>query len=160
MSAYPGSASRRACERCGAALRRGRLGQRCDPCSRHQDITGQLREAGFFAREAVQQALAAYDFGYLFRAVRRTVGWTQVELGEVLGIEQDRISRFERGEHQLRDIETIARIATRLGISATLLGFDSNATTVETADEVSEVEQEVDWVQRRDFSCVAAGALL
>lgn len=132
---------------------------RCDPCSRYQDIAEQLLKAEFVSREPVQRALAVYDFGYLFRAVRRTLGLTQVELGEVVGIEQDRISRFERGEHQLRDIETIARIAVRLGIPPALLGFDPNAVTVEKADAV-EVDQEVDWVHRRDFSCVAAGALL
>lgn len=31
--------------------------------------------------------------------------------------------------------------------------------TVEKA-EASEIDQEVDWVQRRDFSCVAAGTIL
>ncbi len=117
----------RACERCGAGLRRGRSGTRCDPCSRRPDVAERLREARFFSRDAVQRALAAYDFGYLFRSVRRTAGLTQVELGEVLEMGQDRISRIERGEHRLRDIETIARIATRLGISPTLLGFGADS---------------------------------
>lgn len=128
MSSHPGSALRRACEQCGAGLRRGRPGTRCDPCSRCPDIAEQLRETGFFSRDAVQRALAAYDFGYLFRAARRTAGLTQVELGEVLEVEQDRISRIERGERKLRDIEAIARIATRLGIPPMLLGFGADRT--------------------------------
>jgi transcriptional regulator with XRE-family HTH domain len=120
----------RACARCGAGLRRGRSGGVCDPCARRPpDIAERLRGAGFFTREPIQRALAVYDFGYLFRAVRRTLGLTQVELGEVLELDQDRISRIERGERQLKDIETIARIATRLGIPPTLLGFSAEPTS-------------------------------
>lgn len=103
--------------------------------------------------------LAAYDFGYLFRAVRRTAGLTQVELGEVLGMEQDRISRVERGERGLRDIETIARTATRLGIPPKLLGFHPNPVTVDNS-ETGEIDQGVDWVHRRDFSLTATATLL
>ncbi|MGH3695167.1 MAG: helix-turn-helix domain-containing protein [Pseudonocardiaceae bacterium] len=128
MSSHPGNALRRACERCGAVLRRGRPGTRCDPCSRRPDTAEQLRETGFFSQDAVRRALLAYDFGYLFRAVRRTAELTQVELGEVLEMEQDRISRIERGERKLRDIEIVARIATRLGIPPILLGFGADTT--------------------------------
>jgi DNA-binding XRE family transcriptional regulator len=120
----------RACARCGAGLRRGRSGGVCDPCSRCPDIAERLREAGFFTQEPIRRALAAYDFGYLFRAVRRTAGLTQVELGELLELDQDRISRIERGQRQLKDIETIARIATRLGIPPMLLGFSADTTSV------------------------------
>lgn len=67
---------------------------------------------------------------HLFRAVRRTAELTQVELGEVLELNQDRISRIERGERALKDIETIARVATRLGIPTMLLGFSAYTTSV------------------------------
>ncbi|MGH3697758.1 MAG: helix-turn-helix domain-containing protein [Pseudonocardiaceae bacterium] len=121
----------RACARCGAGLRRGRSGGMCDPCARRPlDIAERLQEAGFFSREPIRRALAALDFGYLFRAVRRTAGLTQVELGEVLELDQDRISRIERGERPLKDFETIARIATRLGIPLILLGFSVDTTGV------------------------------
>ncbi len=66
-----GDAARSVCARCGAALRRGHSGTRCDPCSRRPDTAERLRQAGFFTWEPVRRALAAYDFGYLFRAVRR-----------------------------------------------------------------------------------------
>lgn len=123
--------TQRACARCGAGLRRGRSGGMCDPCARRPlDIAERLREDGFFTREPIRRALAAYDFGYLFRAVRRTTGLTQVELGEVLELDQDRISRIERGERQLKDFETIARIASRLGIPLMLLGFSVDTTGV------------------------------
>ncbi len=163
MSGHPGSGSRGAprgvCERCGAGLRRGHSGTRCDPCARHPEVVEQLRDAGLFTREPVQRALAVYDFGYLFRAVRRTAELTQVELGELLDLDQDRISRIERGQRHLRDIEITVRVATRLGIPAVLLGFGPNTTaTVEKAETV-EIGQ-VDWMYRRDFSCLAAGIML
>jgi transcriptional regulator with XRE-family HTH domain len=112
----------------------------CDPCARRPDIAEQLRETGFFTREPIRRALAAYDFGYLFRAVRRTAGLTQVELGEVLELDQDRISRIERGERQLKDIETIARIASRLGIPPILLGFSTDPTSVTAQSGVPATE--------------------
>jgi transcriptional regulator with XRE-family HTH domain/tetratricopeptide (TPR) repeat protein len=121
--------AQRACTWCGAGLRRGQSGGVCDPCSRRPlDVAARLREAGFFTREPIRRALAALDFGYLFRAVRRAAGLTQVELGEVLELDQDRISRIERGERQLKDFEIIARIASRLGIPPVLLGFSADPT--------------------------------
>ncbi len=158
MRSHSGPDGHRACQQCGAELRRERPGNLCDPCSRHPDLAQRLQEAEFFTREPIRRALAAYDFGYLFRAIRRTLELTQTELGEVLGLDQDRISRIERGERQLRDIATIACIATRLAIPPELLGFDPNAATVEKA-QTAEIE-EVDWVRRRDFSWATAGTIL
>lgn len=121
----------RACARCGAGLRRGHSGGVCDPCARRpSDIAERLREARFFTREPIRRALAAYDFGYLFRAVRRTAELTQVEFGEVLELDQDRISRIERGERQLKDFETIVRVASLLGIPLMLLGFSTTTMSV------------------------------
>lgn len=146
------------CGRCGAALRRGRLGQLCDPCAGQVDVAGVLREAGFFAREKIRHALAACDFGYVFRAVRRTASLTQQELGALLDLEQDRISRIERGERRLRDIATAARVSSRLGVPPVLLGFV--ASSVSVAQPGTGAERTEDWVQRRDFSWVVAGVLL
>jgi transcriptional regulator with XRE-family HTH domain len=149
----------RACPRCGAHLRRKQPGPLCAPCSaRPPDVADLLREAGFFRREQVRQALAGYDFGYLFRAVRRTTGLTQEQLGDVLDLGQDRISRIERNERRLRDIVTIARIASRLGIPLVLLGFSPSSTSLEwvSAGEI----REVDWVRRSDFSWLVAGTVL
>ncbi len=117
-----------------------------------------LLDAGFFTREPVRRALARYDFGYVFRAVRRATELTQQQLGELLELDQDRISRIERGQRPLRDIAIIARVATRLGIPAVLLGFGTGAATVETT-AIGEL-REVDWVKRRDFSGVVAGIVL
>ncbi|MGB8199691.1 MAG: helix-turn-helix domain-containing protein, partial [Pseudonocardiaceae bacterium] len=149
----------RACQRCGAHLRRKQPGPLCAPCSaRPPDVADLLWEAGFFRREQVRQALAGYDFGYLFRAVRRTTGLTQEQLGDVLGLDQDRISRIERNERRLRDIVTIARIASRLKIPPGLLGFSPSTINLEWvgAGEI----REVDWVRRSDFSWIVAGTVL
>ncbi len=53
-----------------------------------------------------------------------------MELGEVLELDQDRVSRIERGERQLKDFETIVRVASRLGIPLMLLGFSTATTSV------------------------------
>ncbi len=117
-----------------------------------------LLDAGFFTREPVRRALAGYDFGYVFRAVRRAAGLTQQQLGDLLELEQDRISRIERGQRQLRDVAIIARVASRLGIPPALLGFGAGAASVEGAGAAE--LREVDWVRRRDFSWVVAGLVL
>ncbi|MDQ2883872.1 MAG: helix-turn-helix transcriptional regulator [Actinomycetota bacterium] len=102
--------------------------------------------------------MEGYDFAYLFRAVRRSTELTQQELGEMLQLDQDRISRIERGERRLRDIAIIARIASQLGVPPALLGFDPGTASVESAgaDEI----RAVDWVRRRDFTKVVAGIVL
>jgi transcriptional regulator with XRE-family HTH domain len=129
-----------------------------EPCSPHLGIGEPQLDVEFFVREPVRRALAGYDFGYLFRAVRRHVGLTQQELGNLLELDQDRISRVERGERRLRDISIIARVASRLGIPPVLLGFDPGTVSVEWPD-VGETRA-VDWVRRRDFSWIVAGIIL
>jgi DNA-binding XRE family transcriptional regulator len=112
------------CPRCGARLRRGQpTGSTCDPCRRarthrHPDLPW----AGYVP-QSWKAALAEYDFGTLFRQLRAETGWTQQTLGGVVGLTQAQISAIERGEHRLRNIETIARIAQGLHIPGHLLGF-------------------------------------
>src|SRR5262249_35919927 len=117
-----------------------------------------LLGAEFFTRELVRRAIAGYDFGYLFRAVRRHAGLTQQQLGTLLELGQDRVSRIERGERRLRDISIIARVTSRLAIPPALLGFDPGTVSVEWPD-VDEARA-VDWVRRRDFSWIVAGIVL
>lgn len=96
-----------------------------DPSSRRPpDIAGRLREAGFYRREPIQRALTSYDLGSLFWEARHALELTQAQLGEVLGLDQKRIPQIERGQRRLTgSIQTLARIATRLGIHPTLLGL-------------------------------------
>lgn len=61
MGGDPGTGSRgvpdRACQRCGAGLRRGRAGELCEPCSRRSGASGPLLEAEFFTHEPIRRAL-------------------------------------------------------------------------------------------------------
>jgi hypothetical protein len=88
-----------------------------------------LLEAEFFTHEPVRRALAGYDFGDVFRTVRRADGLTQDELGDLLDL--DRISRIERGRRLLCDIMLTGGVTSRLGIPPVLLGFDSNTASAE-----------------------------
>ena len=140
------------------AIGGGKDGLIADGCEALAGRVDPLLDAEFFTREPVRRALAGYDFGYVFRAVRRAAGLTQQDLGDLLELDQDRISRIERGERQLRDITIIARVASRLGIPPALLGFDTGAATVETTGTGD--RREVDWVKRRDFPQLVAAIAL
>ncbi len=96
-------------------------------------------------------ALADYDFGFVFRRVRAVTGWSQQALGELVGLDQTRISEIERGVRRLRDVALVARVATGLRIPPVLLGFGDDGTTVDDARKV------VSWVDRRDFVQHVAG---
>jgi transcriptional regulator with XRE-family HTH domain len=159
MSGEPdGRGGRRdACRRCGAWLRRGRAGVLCESCAGQVNVADVLRDAGFYEQEPIRQALARAEFGYLFRAVRRTAQLTQQELGDLLDLDQDRISRIERGHRPLRDITVVARVASQLGIPPRLLGFSAGSASVEASTAAS---REVDWVRRRDFTWTVAGVVL
>lgn len=150
-------AQRRQCRRCGTELHGGRENRFCQSCARRRGSRTPLLETVFFIREPVRSALAGYDFGYVFRAVRRATGLTQQELGDLLDLDQDRISRIERGERRLRDIVVVARISSRLGIPPELLGFISAAASVGTTETG---DTEVNWVKRRDFPQLVAAIVL
>jgi transcriptional regulator with XRE-family HTH domain len=133
------------CRSCGCGLRRGHRGVLCDPCVRTARSYCQCPVPdGFYDVPAIRNALSSYDFGPVFRAVRLQAKLSQEELGFLTGLHQPRVSAVERGEHQLRDVAVVARIAAALGIPAPLLGFHSSP-----AGSVS--GQEVSWVDRRDF---------
>jgi transcriptional regulator with XRE-family HTH domain len=86
--------------------------------------------AGFYFQDSIVAALAAYDFGPVFRRVRAITSWSQQTLGELVGLDQTRISEIERGGRRLRDVALVARVATGLWIPPVLLGFGDHETTV------------------------------
>lgn len=134
------------CTRCGVALRRSRRrGQVwCDPCHRAGPDPRRDLPPGFYFQDPMVAALAAYDFATVFRAVRAHTGWSQQILGNLVGLDQGRISGIERGVRQLRDIAVVARVATFLWIPPVLLGFGAIVGTTEAGGL-----KVVDWVKRR-----------
>ncbi|MGH3696409.1 MAG: helix-turn-helix domain-containing protein [Pseudonocardiaceae bacterium] len=137
------------CARCQAVLRRGG-GSRghawCDPCRRAGLDPRRDLPAGFYSQDVIVTALADYDWGTVFRRVRMATQWSQQSLGELVGLDQPRISLIERGARRLRDVALVAQIATALCIPPTLLGF---GTTVSTAG--GDEQKLVRWMDRRDF---------
>lgn len=149
------------CARCGAALRsRGRPHGRgwCDPCRRAGPDPRQDLPEGFYFQDRVLAALADYDFGAVFRAVRRATGWSQQTLGELVGLDQHRVSAIERDVRRMRDVARVAQVATGLCIPPALLGFGSSRTTVDRAG--GDGRKLVSWVDRRDFVQQAASLAL
>ncbi len=146
------------CTRCGAALRRGRpRGQAwCDPCRRAGPDPRRDLPPGFYFQDSIVAALADYDFATVFRRVRAVTGWSQQTLGNLVGLDQGRISGIERGARRLRDVAVVAQVATALCIPAILLGFGDPGTTVGVAR--AQGRKVVSWMERRDF-CERVAAL-
>ncbi|MGH3767589.1 MAG: helix-turn-helix domain-containing protein [Pseudonocardiaceae bacterium] len=142
---------RACCARCGAWLRRTR--QRgvalCDPCHRAGPDPRRELPPGFFFQDPIAAALANYDFGTVFRTVRERTGWSQQTLGNLVGLDQTRISAIERRICRLRDVGLVARVATGLWIPSILLGFSDRGTTVGQAG--IDARKVVSWMDRRDF---------
>jgi hypothetical protein len=148
------TAGRGCCARCGAWLRRARprAAELCDPCRRVGPDPRRELPAGFYFQDPIVAALADYDFGFVFRRVRSITGWSQQTLGELVGLDQTRISEIERGVRRLRDVALVARVTTGLCIPPVLLGFGTTVGEEGIADP-----QVVNWVDRRDFVQHIAG---
>jgi transcriptional regulator with XRE-family HTH domain len=86
--------------------------------------------AGFYANPDVVAALADYEFGRFFRIVRTDLRMTQEQFGLLVGLAQSRICKIENGV-RLRDIESVARVASVLGTPPDLLGFTADAEVVD-----------------------------
>ena len=141
----------RLCRSCGARLRSGNAGIYCSACARAGRV---VVPEGFYDSLELRAAVASYDFGTVFRAVRARTGLSQLHLAAVIGLSQSRISSVERGERRLRDVSLIARIAAALQIPGQLLGFRPGLTAG------GMMEGEVSWVDRRDFLTLVTAATL
>ncbi|MBB5907208.1 transcriptional regulator with XRE-family HTH domain [Actinoalloteichus hymeniacidonis] len=110
---------------------------------------------GFFDDPGMRTALAHYDFGAVFLAVRSHTGMSQLELADLLGLSQSRVSAVERGERRLTHVKLAARMATALRIPAQRFGFPSRPDELDNAHV-----KEASWLERRDFlNLVTAAAL-
>ena len=130
------------------------MGQRCDPCQREGPRIV-LPEA-FYDQPGLEAALARFDFGPVFRAVRAAQGWSQQALAEFLGWEQRRISAIETGKRPLLDLRIVVKVANKLAIPAGKLGF-THGTTVDAGTTAG---RKGSWVDRRDFVEHVAGLTL
>lgn len=130
------------------------MGQRCDPCQREGPRIV-LPEA-FYDQPGLEAALARFDFGPVFRAVRAAQGWSQQALAEFLGWEQRRISAIETGKRPLLDLRIVVKVANKLAIPAGKLGF-THRTTLSAGTTAG---RKGSWVDRRDFVGHVAGLTL
>lgn len=77
----------------------------------------------------VAQSELAKTLGTRLAARRKAMQLTQVDLSELVGVDMETISRFERGKH-LPSLMTLKLLATHLGSSVgALLGEDEVAET-------------------------------
>ncbi|MGH3913381.1 MAG: helix-turn-helix domain-containing protein, partial [Pseudonocardiaceae bacterium] len=147
------------CPDCGAGLRRGqRQGSRCDPCRKAGPDPRRALPPDFYLQDRIVAALADYDFGTLFRAIRAHTGWSQLTLGNLFDLDQSRISAIERGASCLGHVRLVARIATVLGIPAELLGFLGSGVTLGRTRATGQKGE--NWMLRRDFTQYVAGLAL
>lgn len=150
---------RASCPRCGAGLRRGqRPGTTCGPCRKAGPDPRRDLPPGFYRQDRIVAALAGYDFGTLFRKIRAHTGWSQQTFGNLIDLDQSRISAIERGACWLCDVRIVARIATILGIPGELLGFAGSGVTLGRAGATGRKGE--DWMLRRDFTQHVAGLAL
>ncbi|MBB5159541.1 helix-turn-helix domain-containing protein [Saccharopolyspora phatthalungensis] len=125
----------------------------CGPCARAAGFRKPIPE-NFYAAADLRAALANYDFGAVFAAVRRQTGLSQLQLADLLGLSQSRVSAVERGKRRLTHVRIVTRLATVLRIPASLLGFPTNQTDM--TDNVN--AKEVSWLERRDFLSLVTAA--
>jgi len=127
----------RRCARCRALLRRGNAGTFCEPCSRSAD-SGHITvlPVDFYDRPEIVAALAAYDFGSLFKAARAELHMSQEQFGHLVDLGQSRVCKVENGGQRLRDIATVARLASILRTPAELLGFTTDPDSLEWATRI------------------------
>ncbi|MBB5156466.1 helix-turn-helix domain-containing protein [Saccharopolyspora phatthalungensis] len=142
------------CRCCGTVLRVGVNDALCGPCARAAGFREPIPE-GFYEDADLCAALESYDFGAVFAAVRRQTGLSQLQLADLIGLSQSRVSAVERGERRLTHVRTAARLATVMRIPASLLGFPTSHTV--TGDVTA---KEVSWLERRDFLSLVTAATL
>jgi transcriptional regulator with XRE-family HTH domain len=63
------------------------------------------------------------DIGLLIRLVREALGWKQSDLGKEAGYSQPTISRLEKGQGRIGDLEVRARLADILEIPRSAVGL-------------------------------------
>lgn len=66
-------------------------------------------------RAEARAELDAYVAGYHLKELRKSLGKTQAEIAQVLGVSQARISQIENGNIEAMELETLRSYAAALG---------------------------------------------
>ncbi len=119
----------------------------------------------------MREALEQDDVGGLLRAIRRALGWSQLELAnqlssDELSLSQAKVCRVEAGA-RIRDIDELRRISEVFGIPPVLLGLSpttactsASLTLPPTATVAEVVGQRTDGQMQRRSVLVGAAALV
>ena len=140
------------CETCGGFLRRGHTARWCDPCTHKLGVEVRKKlPVSFYDSPEFRMDLLEYRFQRVFAAVLSMLDLSQEALGALVGMTQQQISAIVKGTRaQVTRADSVAKIATGLGIPAGLLGF---------GQQPSDPYEEADWMNRRTFE-QALGVIL
>ncbi|MFJ4832805.1 XRE family transcriptional regulator [Streptomyces sp. NPDC088747] len=116
-------------------------------------------------RSDMRAAIAAHDFGTVFRLARRDVGISYSKIATECGIKPERVGALARGEGSVTTFEKITRIADALRISGSALGLAPRAwetsvpprRTPTTSADATAADGDGDEVRRRELLKASAG---
>ncbi|MEV0480323.1 XRE family transcriptional regulator [Streptomyces sp. NPDC050508] len=114
-------------------------------------------------REDVRSAIAAHDFGFVFRIARSEAGISYSKIAAECDMKPERVGALARGEGRVSTFSKIAQIADALRIPGHMLGLVSRdwevaEPYVATASaRVISTQRDGEPVRRREFFKVSAG---
>ncbi|GAA2311680.1 XRE family transcriptional regulator [Nonomuraea roseoviolacea subsp. roseoviolacea] len=76
---------------------------------RHPELADPERQA------TARAELEAYVAGHHLKELRKSIGKTQAEIAQILGVSQSRISQIENGNIEAMELETLRAYAAALG---------------------------------------------
>src|SRR5260370_33267708 len=145
----------RSCRACGARLSRYNPDPLCSACmsaSHHRSVAV---PQWLWDSAPLRRALADINLGAALAIVRASAGLSQLELGTLLGWDQSRVQRAEKGTRDsLYDIRTLLHVVDAIDMPRTAL-----APLVLGSADATIKEDEVD-LTRRQFSGLLGGAAL
>ncbi|MGK3203213.1 helix-turn-helix domain-containing protein [Amycolatopsis sp. MEPSY49] len=80
----------------------------------------------------------------VLKEYRKTNGLNQADLAQILNMDQSYISKIETGQRQVRDLDTLLRVANQLGISPSRLGLSKELLQPVAPPSTSALVNEVD----------------
>ena len=145
----------RSCPACGAGLSRYNPDPLCSACMSASHNRTVAVPQWLWDSASLRQALADLNLGAALAIVRASAGLSQLELGTLLGWDQSRVQRAEKGTRDsLYDIRTLLQVVDALDMPRTAL-----APLVLGAPDAIIEEIDMD-LTRRQFGGVMGGATL